>query len=539
MCITCEHQAHHHSESGCQLTTCSCIKFTEKKLIKQDENSENSQKSPTQNIREKLDKWEVDPQAFKKTTNAIVKKEQTVRAEPSRSETWDKIEANWDKIDKLTDDGEYEKVDKELDIILGQKFENIPAWIKKGHNNSNLKKYGEALAYYRTALILDTKDSNNSNKIDYEILYFMGKTYGYNDDNKKSMMFFKDALKIKADYIPALNELGLLYRDLDEYELSIEQFNKILSIEKNNVDAHDNLGYNYEQQKKWDEAIKQYNISKQIEEKDNDDNYADVRLAKCYYYKKDLLHAQLLINKEKITGNEQHHSYQIRGQIYRDLKKFDKAIENFDKQLTSNPDVSSLLYSMAWCYGESGNHVLAIEYYKRNIENLGSNENAAYAIGYELEAMERIEEAKDWYTQQLLEFPQHADMIYRKGMICRTLGKFHESIGCWDKILEITPNDSWSLLKKSNDLAKIGKLEEAIQCLDKVESTDRKEDDPKENSLLNGRGWILINSGKVEEGLKYVEQSLKMDPTNANVIDSKAVGLYRLKKYEEAIKCYE
>ena len=34
MCVICEHQAHHHSESGCQLTTCSCIKFEEKKSIK-------------------------------------------------------------------------------------------------------------------------------------------------------------------------------------------------------------------------------------------------------------------------------------------------------------------------------------------------------------------------------------------------------------------------------------------------------------------------------------------------------------------------
>ena len=40
MCRICEHQAHHHSESGCQLTTCSCIKFEENILINPEEKIE-------------------------------------------------------------------------------------------------------------------------------------------------------------------------------------------------------------------------------------------------------------------------------------------------------------------------------------------------------------------------------------------------------------------------------------------------------------------------------------------------------------------
>ncbi len=539
MCIICEHQAHHHGESGCKLTTCSCIKFEEKKLMNQEEKREKSEKSPTQNIREKTDKWAVNLNAFKTTTSIKIKQESPEVRQLSQSEIWDEVEANWDKIDKLNDDEEYEEIDKEIDIILGKKFENISAWIKKGHNYINLKKYSNAISCYHNVLILDKKNDNNLNNKNYEILRFIGRAHNLNTDNEKAIKFFNNSLKIKEDFILAINDLGLLYRDSYEYELAIEQFKKLLSIDENNIDGLDHVGYCYEYKGEYDKAIEYYNRSIQVEGKNDRDNYADVRLARCYLFKKDLEHAERLINKEKITGNEKNRSYEIRAMIYRDMKKFDKAIQNFEKYLLSNPNDSSILYAIAWCYGELNNHVFAIEYYKMRIDRSGPDKNASFAIGYELEAMGRREEANEWYEQQLLEFPQDIDMLENKGLNCRTLGKLQESIKCWDKLLEITPNDAWVLLKKSHDLEKIGKIEDALQSLEEIISADRKEDDPKEETLLNSKAWMLIKHGKEKEGMKYVEQSLKINPTNPNSLDTKAVGLFDLKKYEEAKKCYE
>ena len=141
MCVICEHQAHHHSESGCQLTTCSCIKFEENMPINPEEKIEIQKNSATQNIREKSDKWALNPQAFKNSLPTITKQESPQDRQISQSEIWDEVEANWKRIDELNDNGEYEKIDRELDIILEIKFENISAWIKKGHNYVNLEKF--------------------------------------------------------------------------------------------------------------------------------------------------------------------------------------------------------------------------------------------------------------------------------------------------------------------------------------------------------------------------------------------------------------
>ena len=91
-----------------------------------------------------MEKWEINPQAFKKEPSPDIKKESIQDIEISQSEIWDEVEANWVKVDELIDDHEYEKAIVELNIILEKKFENISAWIKKGRIYVELKEYHTA-----------------------------------------------------------------------------------------------------------------------------------------------------------------------------------------------------------------------------------------------------------------------------------------------------------------------------------------------------------------------------------------------------------
>ena len=187
-CNTCDHESHHHGESGCQFTTCSCDEF---KAKKEKEEIISRQNTATQNTREKLEKWEINPQAFKKEPSPDIKKESIQDIEISQSEIWDEVEANWVKIDELTENEEYEKVDKELDIILEIKFENISAWIKKGHNYNKLGKYDESIICFKTALILDNKEDKKINKKNYEILNYIAIIHRNKDNHEEAINFSK------------------------------------------------------------------------------------------------------------------------------------------------------------------------------------------------------------------------------------------------------------------------------------------------------------------------------------------------------------
>jgi len=538
MCVICEHQAHQHSESGCRLTTCSCIKFEEKKSTKQE--AKQGQKSSTQHIREQTEKWGLNLERFKKNTSPAIKLESNKDIQTSHSEIWDEVEANWSKIDRLVEDNEYEKVNKEIEIILGKKFENISAWIKKGHNYSSWGKYDDAIFCYNNALIIDKKENKKSDRRDWEILNFMGIVHGYNDDNEVARDFFKNVLKIKEDYVPALQELGLSYRQSGEYELAIEQFKKLLSIEKNNIDGLDHLGYAYELNKNIEKAIECYNQSKLAENKDEKDNYADIRLAHCYFLKNDLEHAELLINKERITKNETSASYSIRGKILRDKKEYDDAILNIEKSITKSPESRSEWYQLAWCNGEKGNHELALEYYKKNLQiNDNFDESGSYAIGFELEMLDRKKEARDWYKQELSKYPKNTKILTALAFLSKEFGDHDESIKIWDKISEITPDDQWIPFRKSAVLIVQNKLEESLECIEKILTADKQKDSPSKASLMNQKGWILYKMKKYEESMEWIEKSLAIEPKLANTIDSKAEVLFAQKKYDEAEKAFQ
>jgi len=52
------------------------------------------------------------------------------------------------------------------------------------------------------------------------------------------------------------------------------------------------------------------------------------------------------------------------------------------------------------------------------------------------------------------------------------IGKLKESIFCYDKVLEIIPNDISSMYNKAIVLSKLKKYEEAISLFDKIISMD-------------------------------------------------------------------
>ena len=536
-CDICDHEYNQHSQSGCQFTTCSCEEF---KVKKQEEKVKTKQNSATQNLREKLDKWAINPDAFKHTSPTPIKQESIQDRQSSQSEIWDKVEKNWSKIDKFTEFEEYEKVEKLIDMILEIKFENISAWIKKGHNCINLKKYDEAIFCYNNAIILDRKENIKSNRKDYEILNFLGVAHQHNKNYEVAKNYFKDALKIKEDFIPSLEELGWLYKNLDEYDLAKEQYIKLLKIDDNNIDALDNLGHCYELKNEYDEAIKCYDKSKQIESKKNSDNYADIRLAICYLEKNDLEHAEFLINKEKITKSETQLSYETRGRILRDKKEYDNAILNFENQLKLNPNSITAWYDLAWSNGMKGNHELALEYYKKNLEiNDNLDENTSYAIGYELEMLGRKNEAKNWYQQELSKYPQNRQILNALADEVADLEEYDEAIKIRNKICEIYPDNHLALLEKSYLLLNMNRFEESLQCIDNILNQDEQKNGPSKAVIMNQKGWVLFKKGELEESMKWIEKSLAIKPKNVNTLDSKAEVLVKQKNYEDAEKVYE
>jgi tetratricopeptide (TPR) repeat protein len=64
--------------------------------------------------------------------------------------------------------------------------------------------------------------------------------------------------------------------------------------------------------------------------------------------------------------------------------------------------------------------------------------------------------------------------------------------------------------------------------------------EPDNPVLLNALAYFLINTeNNLPEGLGFAETALKLSPDNSFYLDTKGWGLYKLGKYEEALKLLE
>ncbi len=73
---------------------------------------------------------------------------------------------------------------------------------------------------------------------------------------RKSIIGFKECLRLNPDQLETLNKLAHAYNGVGEYEEAIIMSNKVLNLSPRSKDALNNLFYAYDQKEKFDEALK-------------------------------------------------------------------------------------------------------------------------------------------------------------------------------------------------------------------------------------------------------------------------------------------
>jgi tetratricopeptide (TPR) repeat protein len=95
-------------------------------------------------------------------------------------------------------------------------------------------------------------------------------------------------------------------------------------------------------------------------------------------------------------------------------------------------------------------------------------------------------------------------------------------------------NDVWGWRNKGGALYSLGKYDEAIKCYDKA-----IEIDPDNPVVWNNKGLALNSLGKYDEAITSYDKAIEIDPDDADTWNNKGLALNSLGKYDEAKKCYD
>lgn len=275
--------------------------------------------------------------------------------------------------------------------------------------------------------------------------------------------------------------MGNIYDLMDEYEMAVAEYEQALNYDKESYLIHLRLGADYARLGMLSQAIRELNLVKTYNPADLQSRYL---LALIYSTQKDYLKAaeeyEFILKSFVDLEPKNIEIYGYLGQLYYSQKKYDQAIEQFERILTIEPKNADVMYLLGSIYLEMNKRDQAVEYFKNSISVDPDHDGSLNSLGYMYaEDNINLDEAID-LTQRAI------DLDPDNGAYLDSLGWVYYKKEMYDKALEA--------FKKAHELLK----------------------DPV---IYEHLGDVYYKLNDTAQALKYWELSLELLPGQAQVIE--------------------
>jgi len=129
---------------------------------------------------------------------------------------------------------------------------------------------------------------------------------------------------------------------------------------------------------------------------------------------------------------------------------------------------------------------------------------------------------------------ENVDELFELAQSALNLGNPKEALELFSKVLSISPNHQKALIKKGNVLGKLGKYQQAIPFYDKA-----LKNDPNELLALINKGLALHYLKQYEDAIDFYDKALLQKPDSTTILYNKASSLICLGKIEQGLKILE
>jgi tetratricopeptide (TPR) repeat protein len=314
-----------------------------------------------------------------------------------------------------------------------------------------------------------------------------------------------------------------------DFEGAIAICDKILSINPNVVMTQSEQGKIFSELKHCEETLKSNKLALKIDCQETKNRF---------YHGGALISLQgdreaLNICQQALTMIIYRHyviAWSNRGRILWNLKRYDEALESYEKALGIDRD-----YTDAW-FGK-GATLNELKRYEEAIvacdEAIAIDPNYASPWsnrGSALNELKRYEEGILACDKATAIDPNFASPWNNRGCALFGLKCYEEAIVACDEAIAIDPNFASPWNTRGSALNELKRYEEAIVACDEAIAID-----PNYASPWSNRGSALIWLKRYSEALKSCDKAIAIDPNHATAWSNRGCALNELKRYEEAI----
>lgn len=240
------------------------------------------------------------------------------------------------------------------------------------------------------------------------------------------------------------------------------------------------------------------------------------------------------------------------------LKKYEEAIDVFNRALKIDPEFSEAWYKKGETLNELGmneearecfNRVIKLEEFSQSIYSINRKGKALMMLGKSDEALECLSQlieldkknllgsfkniAKLWKGKVELE-PENAEAWNNLGAILYKQNKYEDALISFNTSIKLNKNYSETWYNKGIVLAKLCDNEKALQCYEEAIKLN-----PLHAKAWFSKGNILNNAGNQQEAIKCYEEALDANPQYARAWYNKGLIHVCNSDYNNAIMSFE
>ena len=335
----------------------------------------------------------------------------------------------------------------------------------------------------------------------YELFYELGKQYFKSKQYDKAIEAFISATEIKPDFIHGYFYQGLAYYKNEEIKEAIKVYTKVLDMDPEFYEANANLGEIYRLDGDANNAIK--------------------------YFKK----AVSINNKASLQKRL--------GDCYKELKKYQEALECYNKSISINKQETSQEKNHAVsCYDEMADIRILQEKYSeakkltlKGLEILPDNANLHFIAAFACEKDNNSTEAIGEYLKTIELNPTFTTAYINVSALYNAVGKPQEAVDILKKGLKHDATNYKLLNNLGNALQKLEFYEEAIKNYKKAISLNN---DVSDLHLNLGLCYKSVNNHK--EAIKALTKAAELSPSSDEIQYELAESYFQLQDYENAEK---
>ncbi|MDY4077472.1 MAG: hypothetical protein SOY42_01590 [Clostridium sp.] len=237
---------------------------------------------------------------------------------------------------------------------------------------------------------------------------------------------------------------------------------------------------------------------------------------------KNLYEADKIIKKIKNENSEDEKLFILEGKYFGEKNDNKKAFELFDKALEINPNSVKGLYERGRLFSRIGKKEESYNDLKKAYNLDDNNEKVMFFLGRMAINLEKYEEGREIF-KKLYHHRKDEDV----SNYFSSANKF--IIDELEEKDELTYEEKLSLAKSKYYMGKLEEAEEIYKELGEINSVD----------ALLIYSYVIKNLYTVEQGIKYIDKAIEIEPENPRVHLYKGIFLEEMGMLNEALESYE